>query len=89
MFCGDILVDTMSFGQAVVSQITVAKVILGLLTYFALRIIYQIVYYRFFHSLSSFPGPFWGSVTRLWIAWHNLKETEVPTVHALTKKYGT
>ncbi|EYE92329.1 cytochrome P450 [Aspergillus ruber CBS 135680] len=78
----------MSFGQAVLSQITVAKVILGLLAYAVLRVVYQVVYYRFFHSLSAFPGPFWGSVTRFWIAWHNLKETEVPTVHALTKKYG-
>jgi len=79
----------MSSSQAVLSQVTVAKIILGLLVYVALRVVYQIIYYRFFHSLSAFPGPFWGSVTRLWLAWHNLKETEVPTVHALTKKYGT
>ena len=78
----------MGFGQALLSQLTVAKVILGLVAYVGLRFLYQIVYYRFFHPLSAFPGPFWGSVTRLWIAWHNLRETEVPTVHALTKKYG-
>ena len=78
----------MGFGQTLLSQLTVAKVILGLVAYVGLRFLYQIVYYRFFHPLSAFPGPFWGSVTRLWIAWHNLRETEVPTVHALTKKYG-
>lgn len=78
----------MGFGQDFLSQLTVAKVILGLVAYVGLRLLYQIVYYRFFHPLSAFPGPFWGSVTRLWIAWHNLRETEVPTVQALTKKYG-
>lgn len=78
----------MGVGQALLSQVTVTKAILGLVGYIALRFVYQIVYYRFFHPLSVFPGPFWGSVTRLWIAWHNLQETEVPTVHALAKEYG-
>ncbi|KAL4806077.1 cytochrome P450 [Aspergillus unguis] len=62
-------------------------VLLGI-AYVAAKFAYQIVYYRFFHPLSAFPGPFWGSVTRLWIAWHNLQETELPTVYDLTKKYG-
>ncbi|KAE8153030.1 cytochrome P450 [Aspergillus avenaceus] len=75
-------------GKDLVANPTASDLILGLLGYIALRFVYQIVYYRFFHPLSAFPGPFWGSVTRLWIAWHNLRETEVPTVHALTKKYG-
>ncbi|KAG0158664.1 hypothetical protein PDIDSM_6183 [Penicillium digitatum] len=39
-------------------------------------------------TVTNFPGPFWGSVTRLWIAWQNLQETEVPTVYALAKKHG-
>lgn len=63
--------------------------VLGLVAYVLLKFVYQIVYYHFFHPLSVFPGPFWGGVTRLWIAWHNLRETELPTVYALTKKYGT
>ncbi|QRD85169.1 putative cytochrome P450 monooxygenase [Aspergillus flavus] len=75
-------------GEDLVAMFTVTHVILALGAYVALRFAYQIVYYRFFHPLSVFPGPFWGSVTRLWIAWHNLRETEVPTVYALTKKYG-
>jgi hypothetical protein len=68
--------------------LTVTNVIFSFVAYVAVRFIYQIIYYRFFHPLSVFPGPFWGSVTRLWIAWHNMNETELPTVYALTKKYG-
>ncbi|KFY07806.1 hypothetical protein V492_06804 [Pseudogymnoascus sp. VKM F-4246] len=56
--------------------------------YLALRVLYQIVYYRFFHPLSKFPGPFWASVTRLWIAYHNIKEDEPYVEHELHKKYG-
>ncbi|RDW74279.1 cytochrome P450 [Aspergillus mulundensis] len=78
----------MGLGEQVLSQLTLANVVLGCVAYVALKFIYQIVYYRFFHPLSVFPGPFWGSVTRLWIAWHNLNETELPTVYDLTKKYG-
>lgn len=50
--------------------------------------VYQIVYYRFFHPLSKFPGPFWGSVTRLWITYHNVKGDEPETFQALHRKYG-
>ncbi|KAL4967586.1 cytochrome P450 [Aspergillus stella-maris] len=78
----------MALGEQVLAHLTLANVILGCIAYVALSFIYQIVYYRFLHPLSAFPGPFWGSVTRLWIAWHNMKETELPTVYALTKKYG-
>lgn len=74
--------------ETVLSLVTVTNIILAIFAYVGLKFLYQIVYYRFFHPLSVFPGPFWGSVTRLWIAWHNLKETELPTVYALTKKYG-
>lgn len=50
--------------------------------------VYQIVYYRFFHPLAKFPGPFWGSVTRLWITYHNIKGDEPETFQALHRKYG-
>jgi hypothetical protein len=76
-------------GEDLVSMFTATNVILVIWAYIALRSAYQIVYYRFFHPLSVFPGAFRGSVTRLWIAWHNLRETEVPTIYALTKTYGT
>ena len=80
--------ENMAFADDIWSRVTLINVALGTLGYVALRFLYQIVYYRFFHPLSVFPGPFWGTVTRLWITWHNLNETELPTVSALTKKYG-
>ncbi|GES56824.1 cytochrome P450 monooxygenase [Aspergillus terreus] len=75
-------------GEGLLSKLTVTNAVLALIAYVGLKFLYQIVYYRFFHPLSVFPGPFWGSVTRLWIAWHNMNETELPTVYELTKKYG-
>lgn len=56
--------------------------------YFAWSALYQVVYYRFLHPLSMFPGPFWGSVTRLWITYHNLKADECQTFRELHRKYG-
>jgi hypothetical protein len=78
----------MGLAGNILSLVTVSNFILGLIVYVVFKFGYQIVYYRFFHPLSKFPGPFWGSVTRLWIAWHNLQETEVPTVYQLTKEHG-
>ncbi|KAF9873690.1 hypothetical protein CkaCkLH20_08800 [Colletotrichum karsti] len=52
------------------------------------KVLYQIVYYRFFHPLAKFPGPFWGSVTRLWITYHNIKQDECQVNQALHRKYG-
>jgi hypothetical protein len=56
--------------------------------YLGWKVLYQIVYYRFLHPLSKFPGPFWGSVTRLWITYHNVKEDECHTFRELHRKYG-
>lgn len=53
-----------------------------------LSLTYQIIYYRFFHTLRHFPGPFWASVTRLWIAYHNILGDECETELSLHKKYG-
>lgn len=78
----------MGLAENVLSLVTVTNVILSLVAYVTLKFGWQIIYYRFFSPLAKFPGPFWGSVTRLWIAWHNLQETEVPAVYALAKKYG-
>lgn len=58
------------------------------LAYVVFKIVYQIVYYRFFHPLASYPGPFWGSVTRLWLAYHNVKADEPQVVRALHQKHG-
>lgn len=56
--------------------------------YIGCKVLYQVVYYRFFHPLSQFPGPFWGSITRLWITYHNLKEDEPQTFRELHRKHG-
>lgn len=59
-----------------------------LLIYVLSSFVWQIVYYRLFHPLSKFPGPFWGSVTRLWVTYHNVKEDECQVFQALHRLYG-
>lgn len=78
----------MGLAGNVLSLMTVTNILLGLIAYITLKFSWQIIHYRFFHPLAKFPGPFWASVTRLWIAKHNLLETEVPTTYALVKEYG-
>ncbi|KAI0129545.1 flavonoid 3',5'-hydroxylase [Xylariales sp. AK1849] len=58
------------------------------LAYVLSKVLHQVVYYRFFSPLARFPGPFWGSVTRLWLAYHNAKADECETVRALHEKHG-
>ena len=47
------------------------------------------LYYRFFHTLSKYPGPFWASFTSLWLVHQVLigrrLETEEVNLH---KKHG-
>lgn len=74
--------------SAIVSRLTLVNVLLFVLVYIALSALYQIVYYRFFHPLSKFPGPFWGSVTRLYITYHNFVGHEPELCTELHKKYG-
>jgi hypothetical protein len=71
-----------------VSYFTVKNALLFLLAYIALSAIYQVIRYRFFHPLSKFPGPFWGSVTRLWFAYRNLIGDENDVCMELHKQYG-
>ncbi|KAJ5391839.1 hypothetical protein N7509_007329 [Penicillium cosmopolitanum] len=78
----------MGLAESALSLVTVTNVFLALFLYVISKFVYQIVYYRFFHPLSKFPGPFWASVTRLWIAKQNLAETEYLTFHELSKTYG-
>ncbi|KAG7122389.1 Cytochrome monooxygenase gsfF like protein [Verticillium longisporum] len=59
-----------------------------IVAYIAFNVVYQVVHYRFFHPLAKFPGSFWGSVTRLWITYHNVKEDECATYQELHKKHG-
>lgn len=74
--------------SATLSLLTSRNVVLAVIGYLVFSVLYQIVYYRWFHPLSKFPGPFWASVTRLWIAYHNLKEDECQVAQDLHKKYG-
>lgn len=68
--------------------LTVGNLVLLSVAYVAWKVLYQIIYYRFFHPLAKFPGPFWGSVTRLWITYHNIKEDECQVNRELHRKYG-
>ncbi|RSL69863.1 hypothetical protein CEP53_002055 [Fusarium sp. AF-6] len=56
--------------------------------YIVLSFAYQIVKYRFCHPLAKFPGNFWGSVTRLWITYHNVKADECATFQKLHRQHG-
>ncbi|KAH9866781.1 hypothetical protein J1614_008474 [Plenodomus biglobosus] len=57
-------------------------------TSLVLFISYLILYYRFLHPLRHFPGPFLASITRLWIAYHNLLGDECAVFSALHHKHG-
>jgi hypothetical protein len=54
----------------------------------ALQLLKQLIYYPFFHPLARFPGPYWASVTRLWIARESWVGTELATLQRLHEKYG-
>lgn len=58
----------------------------GLALAFLIPFIYQIIYYRFFHPLKDFDGPFWGSVTRLWHTYQNIRGIELETYDRLLKE---
>jgi cytochrome P450 len=51
-------------------------------------VVWQVVKYRFLHPLAKFPGNFWGSVTRLWITYHNVIADECETFQELHQKHG-
>ncbi|KAH8661686.1 cytochrome P450 [Tricladium varicosporioides] len=68
--------------------VTLENAIACFAAFIAYNIIAQIIYYRFFHPLRKFPGPFWASVTRLWLGYHCFMETELPTIYKLHQKYG-
>lgn len=71
-----------------ISILTPGNIILAVFAYYFLRLVIESVYYRFFHPLSKFPGPFWASISRLWIAYHNLKEDELYLILKLHQQYG-
>ena len=70
------------------NSFTFSDTVIAILIYTALRVLYQIIHYRFFHPLSAFPGPFWASVTRLWIAYHDQKGNEGVVMWEEVQKHG-
>lgn len=73
----------------VISSLGLTVLAAAAVGYVLFSILYQIIYYRFFHPLAQFPGPFWGSVTRLWLTYHNLRGREAAACDAQFKKHGT
>ena len=72
----------------ILSAVTFGKLCLTLLSYVLLSFSYQIIYYRFFHPLSIFPGPFWATVTRLHNAYYLFTGKDHLYAWELHKKYG-
>ncbi|OTA33990.1 hypothetical protein BTJ68_05507 [Hortaea werneckii EXF-2000] len=59
-----------------------------LLAGICLLIVSYVVYQRFIHPLASVPGPFWASISRLWITKHSWDGDMSVTMIALHKKHG-
>lgn len=72
----------------VIALLSLRNILLFLLAYPVIRFLYQITYYKFFHPLSKFPGPFWASATRLWSAYQSLRGVEYLKLWDLHEKYG-
>ena len=75
--------------QSFLNNFSLRGVFLAFIVFIAYKTISQVVYYRFIHPLRKFPGPFWPSVTRLWIGWHCWRQTELETMYKLHEKYGS
>jgi hypothetical protein len=69
-------------------EIALGRVALVVVLYFTTKVLWQIIYNHFLHPLAKFPGPFWAGITRIWIAWHHWRETEVLVLYDLLKKHG-
>ncbi|KAL4748996.1 hypothetical protein BDW72DRAFT_195244 [Aspergillus terricola var. indicus] len=69
-------------------SLNVSTILLTLATIVSLLFLCQIIYYKFFHPLRHYPGPFWAGVTRLWSAWYYFRGTETEVSWQAVKKYG-
>lgn len=67
---------------------TFKNILIAFWGYLLFGALYQVIFYRFFHPLKDFPGPFWWSVTRLPLAWTNFWDTELDSQMKMIKKYG-
>ena len=77
-----------TLSQTALSLLTLRNVFLLAIAYVVYGWLSQLIRYRFLSPLKHFPGPFWASVTRLWIAYHNIREDECQVELALHKKHG-
>ncbi|KAJ5721031.1 P450 monooxygenase [Penicillium malachiteum] len=68
--------------------VTITNILLLTIAFAMLQFLYQIIYYKLFHPLKRYPGPFWASVTRLWQAWHFFQGSELDAQWQAVKKYG-
>ncbi|KAJ5703679.1 P450 monooxygenase [Penicillium malachiteum] len=68
--------------------VTISNIFFSMMGLIVIQFLSQIVYYRLFHPLKRFPGPFWASVTRLWQAWHFVRGNELNAQWQAVKKYG-
>ncbi|CAD6448794.1 e5128983-b8c8-4d3b-b1ee-a357e9a4f09f [Sclerotinia trifoliorum] len=75
--------NSQTISSVVSSYLTFANLILLILGWIIVPFLYQIIYYRFFHPLRLYPGPFWGTVTRLWYAFQSFNQTELTTYQNL------
>lgn len=46
-------------------KVTLSNISISILTILLVQAASQVIYYRLFSPIKQFPGPFWGSVTRL------------------------
>lgn len=60
----------------------------GIVLIVVLAIANSVITTRYFHPLSQFPGPFFASISRLWIVYYNLLGKEHLKEYDLHKKYG-
>ncbi|PWY82001.1 putative P450 monooxygenase [Aspergillus heteromorphus CBS 117.55] len=75
-------------GTRALALCTIRNAPLSVVGFVALRFLYQIIHYRFFHPLRRYPGPFWASVTRLWQAWHLFWGSDLEVHWKAVQKYG-
>ncbi|KAL8383467.1 hypothetical protein RB595_010593 [Gaeumannomyces hyphopodioides] len=68
--------------------LTAGNLVLLAAAYLAYKAVAQVVRYRYLSPLAQFPGPFWGSVTRLWIAYHNVRGSEPRVFRELHRRHG-
>ncbi|KAL4943166.1 hypothetical protein BDV06DRAFT_211288 [Aspergillus oleicola] len=67
---------------------TFRNIFIALFVLLGVQFLYQFIYYRFFHPLRHYPGPFWASFTRLWQAYHFIKRDRLDLEWQAIKKYG-